>query len=106
MKKSFYAALALSAIIVSSIMPGCKKDDGNSSPTIVGEWEARETHVLVTTLSTPPLTLYKEDTTYAAGQGDYLNLRTDNKYVAKDSYTSTKVTDSGIAVLGHIFIVG
>lgn len=94
MKKSVYTALAFSAIILSAALPGCKKDE-NNSPSIVGEWEAREEHFLETNTTTnPPTTIYKQDTTYAAGQGLYINLRSDNRYVSKE-YFNAPVSDSG-----------
>ena len=79
-------------ILFTMTAVGCKKGDDTAS--IVGSWEVRSYHEVVTDLSITPPTTSTYDTTYAPGTGAWVEFRADNTFITK-SYAAGPQTNSG-----------
>ena len=92
MKIHLFATSACIVALLLTSIASCKKDDGGSNNTIVGEWEARSATIKITLNGGTPNTSTE---TYPAGHGAYAGIRSDSSYFFRDSVSAPN-SETGI----------
>lgn len=105
MKKFILAACIIAMGATSISLSGCKKDDDDAAPSLVGNWELRELYTKETDNSTTPPTINIEDTTYPTGEGLYIEFRANNTYILKEKFTAPTVDSGTYALLGNTKVI-